>query len=130
MPDYIVARVKSVLENKKIKLKQAKILVLGVTYKKDVKDLRKSPSLDVIKGLIKQGAQVCYADPLIPFLKLEGLNLKSVELTSKKIKEFDCCVVLTDHTQVDYARILKNAKFIFDSRNVYKGKYADKVERL
>jgi UDP-N-acetyl-D-glucosamine dehydrogenase len=130
MPDYIVARVKSVLENKQIKLKQAKILVLGVTYKKDVKDLRKSPSLDVIKGLIKQGAQVCYADPLIPFLKLEGLNLKSVELTGKKIKEFDCCVVLTDHTQVDYARILRNAKFIFDSRNVYKGKYADKVERL
>jgi UDP-N-acetyl-D-glucosamine dehydrogenase len=130
MPDYIVARIKDALEDRKIKLKAAKILVSGVTYKKDVKDLRKSPSIDVIKGLKKQGAQVYYADPLIPFLKLDGLNLKSVVLSAGKIKEFDCCLIATDHTQVDYALILKSAKFIFDSRNVYKGQHTNKVERL
>ena len=112
------------------KLEGAKILVVGVTYKKDIKDLRKSPSIDVINSLKRQGAKVFYSDPLIPFLKLQGLDLESVELTAKKIKEFDCCLIATDHSKVNYTVLLKNAKFIFDSRNVFKGKYAEKVERL
>jgi UDP-N-acetyl-D-glucosamine dehydrogenase len=130
MPEYIVKRVKAALLRRGRKLKNAKILVIGVTYKKDIKDLRKSPSIDVINSLKRQGVKISYADPLIPFLKLEGLDLESVGLTAKKIKEFDCCLIATDHTGVDYAAILKNAKFIFDSRNVFKGKYPEKVERL
>ncbi len=130
MPEYIVKRIKEALERMGRKLNGAKILVIGVTYKKDIKDLRKSPSIDVINSLKRHGAKVSYADPLIPFLKLEGLGLESVALTAKKIKEFDCCLIATDHSQVDYAGLLKNAKFIFDSRNVFKGKYAKKVERL
>ena len=130
MPEYIVKRVKDALLRVGVKLKGAKILVIGVTYKKDVKDLRKSPSIDVINCLKKQGAKISYADPLIPFLKLKGLDLKSVGLSAKKIREFDCCLIATDHTRVDYVALLKNAKFIFDSRNVFKGKYTNKVERL
>ncbi|MCX5698697.1 MAG: nucleotide sugar dehydrogenase [Candidatus Omnitrophica bacterium] len=130
MPEYIVKRVKEALARMGRKLKGAKILVIGVTYKKDIKDLRKSPSIDVINSLKRQGAKISYADPLIPFLKLGGLDLKSVTLTDKKIKEFDCCLIATDHTGVNYAALLKNAKFIFDSRNVFKGKYTQKVERL
>jgi len=130
MPEYIVKRTKEALERMGRKLKGAKILVIGVTYKKDIKDLRKSPSIDVINSLKRHGAKVSYADPLIPFLKLKGLGLKSVVLSAKKIKEFDCCLIATDHTQVDYQVLLKNAKFIFDSRNVFKGKYTEKVERL
>jgi UDP-N-acetyl-D-glucosamine dehydrogenase len=130
MPEYIVKRTKEALERMGRKLKGAKILVIGVTYKKDIKDLRKSPSIDVINSLKRHGAKVSYADPLIPFLKLKGLGLESVVLSAKKIKEFDCCLIATDHTQVDYQVLLKNAKFIFDSRNVFKGKYTEKVERL
>ncbi|PIQ84937.1 MAG: hypothetical protein COV73_06245 [Candidatus Omnitrophica bacterium CG11_big_fil_rev_8_21_14_0_20_43_6] len=130
MPEYIVKRIKDALQRCGIGLKGSKILVVGVTYKKDIKDLRKSPSIDVICSLKKQGAKVSYCDPLIPFLKLGGLNLESVELNAKTVKRFDCCVITTDHSQVDYAVLLKNAKFIFDSRNVFKGRYAQKVERL
>jgi len=130
MPEYIVKRMRVALKRKGRKLKNAKILVLGVTYKKNIKDLRKSPSIDVIHQLKKQGAIISYADPLIPFLKLGGLNLESVQLSARKINEFDCCLIATDHSQFDYGAILKNAKFIFDSRNVYKGKYTEKVERL
>ncbi len=130
MPEYIVKRVKDALLRMGSKLEGAKILVVGVTYKKDIKDLRKSPSIDVINSLKRQGAKVFYSDPLIPFLKLQGLDLESVELTAKKIKEFDCCLIATDHSKVNYTVLLKNAKFIFDSRNVFKGKYAEKVERL
>jgi UDP-N-acetyl-D-glucosamine dehydrogenase len=130
MPEYIVKRIKDALERLGRKLKGAKILVIGVTYKKDIKDLRKSPSIDVINSLKRQGAEISYADPLIPFLKLGELNLRSVALSAKKIKEFDCCLIATDHSQVNYATLLKNAKFIFDSRNVFKGKYTEKVERL
>ncbi len=88
--------------------------------KKDIKDLRKSPSIDVINRLKKQGAKISYTDPLIPFLKLEGLDLESVSLSAKKIKEFDCCLIATDHSNIDYGFILKNAKLIFDTRNVFK----------
>jgi UDP-N-acetyl-D-glucosamine dehydrogenase len=130
MPEYIVKRIKEALQRCGIKLKGAKILVVGVTYKRNIKDLRKSPSIDVINSLKRQGAKVSYADPLIPFLKLEGLNLESVKLNPKMIKRFDCCVIATDHSQADYPVLLKNAKFIFDSRNVFKGKYPEKVERL
>ncbi|MDP2927226.1 MAG: nucleotide sugar dehydrogenase [Candidatus Omnitrophota bacterium] len=130
MPEYIVKRIKEALLRKGRRLEGAKILVIGVTYKKDIKDLRKSPSIDVINSLKRQGAKISYSDPLIPYLKLEGLDLESVALSAKKIKEFDACIIATDHAGVNYAALLKNAKFIFDSRNVFKGKYAEKVERL
>ena len=130
MPEYVVKRINEALWQRGVRLKGAKILVVGVTYKKDIKDLRKSPSIDVINSLKRQGAKISYSDPLIPYLKLEGLDLKSVGLSAKKIKEFDACVIATDHSQVDYAALLKNAKFIFDSRNVYQGKHTQKVERL
>jgi len=130
MPEYIVKRVGAGLLKRGIKLGGAKILVLGVTYKKDIKDLRKSPSIDVLNSLKRQGVRISYSDPLIPFLKLQGLDLKSVDLSAKKIKEFDACLIATDHRKVDYPFLLKNAKFIFDSRNVFKGKYPAKVERL
>ncbi len=130
MPEYVVKRIKDALKEVKNKLKGAKILVVGVTYKKDVKDLRKSPGIDVIICLKKQGAQVSYFDPLIPFLKVKGLDLESVKLNDKKINEFDCVLIAADHTGVDYPALLNNAKLIFDSRNVYKGRNKEKVERL
>lgn len=130
MPEYIVKRVEGLLLRRNKKISGSRILVIGVTYKKDVKDLRKSPSIDVIASLSRRGAKVSYSDPLIPFLKLRDINLKSVPLSEKRVKEFDCVLVTTDHSTVNYAKLLKNAKSIFDARNVFKGRNKDKVERL
>jgi UDP-N-acetyl-D-glucosamine dehydrogenase len=130
MPEYIVKRIEDALARRNKKIRNSKILVMGVTYKKDVKDLRKSPSLDVISSLSRHGAKVAYSDPLIPFLRLKEINLKSVVLNDRKIRDFDCVLITTDHSGVDYARLLRNAKLIFDSRNVFKGGHKEKVERL
>jgi UDP-N-acetyl-D-glucosamine dehydrogenase len=130
MPEYIVRRISDALLKTGKKLKGAKILVVGVTYKKNIKDLRKSPSIDVVNSLKRQGAEVSYSDPLIPYLKFEGLNLESLKLEPAIIRRFDCCVIATDHRQVNYQILLNNAKFIFDARNVFKGRHTEKVERL
>jgi len=130
MPEYIVKRVEEALNKRNKKIKNAKILIMGVTYKKDIKDLRKSPSIDVINSLRRHGAIVAYSDPIIPYLKLNEIDLKSVVLNAGKIRKFDCVLIATDHSGVDYPGLLKNAKLIFDSRNVFRGKHKEKVERL
>ena len=108
----------------------SRILVIGVAYKKDVKDLRKSPALDIIEILQKKKIAVSYYDPLIPYLKLNHINLQSINLTAQGLSRFDCVVIATDHTCVDYGFILKNAKFIFDLRNVYGKVKNKKIFRL
>ena len=103
---------------------------MGVTYKKDVKDLRKSPALDIIGILRGKKISVFYHDPLIPYLKLHSINLKSVDLNAKNLKKFDCVIIATDHSQIDYRFLLKNSHFIFDTRNVYAKTKSRKVVRL
>jgi len=126
MPAYAVSRLKEMLGKK---FKGAKVLVLGVTYKKDVKDLRKSPSIRLIELLEKQ-TKVDYYDPIIPFLKYDGLDMQSIDLTPAKVKSYDVVVVSVDHSAVNYELIFKNAKLIFDVRNVYKGRIDKKVVKL
>lgn len=116
MPAYAVKRLKAILGKS---FKKAKILVLGVTYKKDVKDLRKSPSLKLIE-LLKKQTRVDYYDPLIPYLKIDGLDLKAIDLTAAAVKKYRVVVVAVDHSAVNYDLIRKNARLIFDTRNVYK----------
>jgi len=116
MPGFAVTRLKAMLGKS---FKNARVLVLGVTYKKDVKDLRKSPSIRLIE-LLKKQTRVDYYDPLIPYLKLDGLDLKAVDLTPAKLRGYDVVVVAVDHSAVDYNLIYKNARLIFDTRNVYK----------
>jgi len=125
MPGYIVERVLALTG------KKPKILVIGVTYKKDIKDLRKSPSIDIIDVLQKRGIDVSYYDPLIPYLKVNHtLNLRSIEFNKSALAKFDCVIIATDHTCLDYQFILKNSKLIFDSRNVYRNVISDKVIKL
>jgi len=126
MPAYVVSRLEKMLGKP---FSKARILVLGVTYKKDVKDLRKSPAIRLLELLRKQ-AKVDYHDPLIPFLKLEGLDLKAVNLTPAILKRYDAVVVAVDHTAVNYDLIYKNARLIFDTRNIYKGRTDKKVVKL
>lgn len=128
MPKYVVKQVLGLLISKGIKLSQAKILVIGVTYKKDVKDLRESPALDIIELFKNKKAKTDYYDPLIPYLKIKGIKLKSVSLTKNVLKKYDCAVIVTGHSGVDYDLIRGNSKLIFDTRNVYKRKYGNVVK--
>lgn len=125
MPAYAVGRLRDILKARKKALKGARILVLGVTYKKDVRDLRKSPPLTVINLLKAEKAEVDYYDPIIPYLKIQGIDQESVALNAKMLKKYDCVVVTTDHTGVNYRLVRKEAKLVYDIRNVYSG-IADK----
>jgi UDP-N-acetyl-D-glucosamine dehydrogenase len=126
MPAYAVTRLKKMLGKS---FKKAKVLVLGVTYKKDVKDLRKSPAIRLLE-LLKKETQADYYDPFIPFLKLEGLDIKGVDLTPEVVKKYDVVVVAVDHTAVNYDLIFKNARLIFDTRNVYQAKSDKRIVKL
>jgi len=130
MPEYVVKRIEALLKARGLKLKRSKILVIGVTYKKDIKDLRKSPGLDIIEVFKKRGAQVSYHDPIVPYLKFPRLNLKSLPLSPSSLNKFDCAVIATDHSNLDYDLILRNARVIFDTRNAYKGKFNKKIVKL
>jgi UDP-N-acetyl-D-glucosamine dehydrogenase len=101
-------------------LNGAKILIVGAAYKKDVKDLRESPAIEIIETLQARGVNVSFYDPFLPYLKIHEIDLKRIEISSKSLKTFDCVIIVTDHTKVDYSFIKKHAKLIFDTRNVYK----------
>jgi len=131
MPAFVVERVTHILQKKGKKLNKMKILVIGVTYKKDIKDLRKSPALDIIDIFQQNKIAVSYYDPIIPYLKLNHIiNLKSVSLNKQQLRKFDCAIIAADHSNVDYGFILRNSKLIFDARNVYKGIKNGKVIKL
>jgi UDP-N-acetyl-D-glucosamine dehydrogenase len=130
MPKYAVERIRQALNARGIKLNKAKVLIVGVTYKKNIKDLRKSPALDIIEILKKNRIYVSYYDPLIPYLKLSNISLKSLDLKKAQLSTFDCVVIVTDHSFLDYRYILKNSKLIFDTRNVYKNITNNKIFRL
>lgn len=126
MPQYVVERLIESIKARGITLTGAKILVLGVTYKKDVKDLRESPALDIIERLAKK-AKVNFYDPLIPYLKINGINLKRATLTKNNLKKYSSVIIVTDHSTVDYNFIRENSKFVFDARNVYKKNYPNVI---
>ena len=119
MPHYVVQRIEELLGQKKIKISQSKILILGVTYKKDVNDLRESPALDVIELLQKKGATVSYCDLFIPYLQINNINLKGSDCTTANIRKSDLAVLITEHTKFNYKSLAKNAKLILDTRNAF-----------
>ena len=130
MPGYVVNRVEALLRDRGIDLSNSNILIIGVTYKKDIKDLRKSPALDIIEILKKSKAKVAYHDPLVPYLKFPNLNLKSLMLNKTTLRKFDCTIIATNHSFIDYGLILNHSKSIFDTRNVYIGKAKGNIVRL
>ncbi|MBF0478382.1 MAG: nucleotide sugar dehydrogenase [Candidatus Omnitrophica bacterium] len=119
MPQHAVNRLADILTKRKKSLKKAKVLIMGVTYKKDVKDLRKAPPLKLIELLREQSAGVDYYDPFIPFLKIGNINQDSIEFKPAVLAKYDAVMIATDHTDVDYGALLKSAKLIFDVKNVY-----------
>jgi UDP-N-acetyl-D-glucosamine dehydrogenase len=125
MPYFVVQRVAQALSGQGKPFKGAKILILGVAYKKDVDDPRESPSLKIMELLLGEGAVVSYNDPYIPQCgggrHYPNLVNTSVPLTDQILKEVDCVLLVTDHSSYDYARIASQAPLIVDTRNAFKG---------
>jgi UDP-N-acetyl-D-glucosamine dehydrogenase len=132
MPEYVVGLVADALNQRSRCLNGARVLALGVAYKRGVGDVRESPALEILARLREKGAQVAYADPYVPSIDLHGATLKGVELTDEELAGADCVVILTDHPGVDYARVVDRAALVVDSRNATWGTVApdDRVIRI
>ncbi|GMV89592.1 MAG: nucleotide sugar dehydrogenase [Chthonomonas sp.] len=124
MPEFTRAKAVRVLNRYKKAISGAKLLVLGVAYKRDIDDPRESPSIDLIRLLQESGACVSYHDPHIPQFNEHGVALTSVDLTPEMLAAQDLVIIATDHTTVDYEFVAEHAKAVFDTRNA-----ASKVER-
>jgi len=116
MPYYVVSRITDAINSKGKSLHGVKVLVLGVAYKRDVEDVRESPSLKLIKLLSEKGANVSYNDPYVAGVRISENNLKSVRLTDEQLTSADCVVIATDHSCYDYRRIAQKADLVFDTR--------------
>ncbi|HEY1807836.1 MAG TPA: nucleotide sugar dehydrogenase [Acidobacteriaceae bacterium] len=130
MPYFVVESVIEAMSRQGKALKGSRILILGMAYKRDIDDLRESPSLTILELLQKRGAHVEYNDPFCPTVgrgRKYDLNMTSTPL--EKIPEFDCVVIVTDHTQYDVPAIVKQAKLVVDTRNATRGIDAPNVVR-
>jgi UDP-N-acetyl-D-glucosamine dehydrogenase len=119
MPEAVVALVQEALNGKQKPARGSKILVSGIAYKKDVADCRESPAFDVMHGLTSLGAEVHYLDEHVPEVDAEGMKMKSVSRDAD-FSAYDAVVIVTDHSNVDYRRMLEQASLIVDTRDVYR----------
>src|SRR5262245_32677349 len=128
MPEHVVQLVSDGLNDDRKAMKGARVLLLGVAYKKDIDDVRESPALSIIDRLRSKGCLVQYHDPFVNELSFDdthaegnGARLASVELTDQEIKAADCVVIITDHSQIDYRRVIELAPLVVDTRNALNG---------
>lgn len=131
MPFYVVEAVTRAIAEQPVGLRQAKVLVLGVAFKRDVDDVRHSPALKVIELLKERGVgEVVYSDPHVPEVEVDGTVMRSVELTEEELASCHVAVIVTDHRAFDYERIVQGAPVIVDTRNALKdlaARYPGKV---
>ncbi len=130
MPYYVLSSVGAAMNQQKKAINGSRVLVLGVAYKKDIDDLRESPALTIIELLQKEGALVSYHDPYFPFIgkgRKYDLQMKRAELD--QLDQYDCIVIVTDHSDYDYRRIVDEAQLVVDTRNATKGIDSPKVVR-
>ncbi|HXH82027.1 MAG TPA: nucleotide sugar dehydrogenase, partial [Candidatus Tectomicrobia bacterium] len=120
MPRHVVALIGDALNDRRRCLRGASVLVLGVTYKADVNDVRESPALEVMRLLVKKGAQVGYVDPYVPELLVDDAKLVALPLTRATLEAHDCAVLLAAHRAFDYELIVDAAPFVVDVRNAIK----------
>ncbi len=130
MPEYIVERIVGALNTRRKSVKGAKILILGVAYKKDIEDMRESPALRVIELLIEKKAIVQYHDPYIQNIKEGNRRLKSIKLEGKVLSYYDCVVIVTDHSCYDLKSVVKDSKLVFDTRGCTVGIDSTNIIRL
>jgi UDP-N-acetyl-D-glucosamine dehydrogenase len=130
MPYHVLSSISHALNRHKKALNGARVLILGVAYKKDIDDLRESPALTIIELLQKDGAQVSYHDPYFPFIgrgRKYDLQMKCADL--KDLGQYDCVVIVTDHSDYDYHRIVQEAQLVVDTRNATKGIDSPRIMR-
>lgn len=121
MPEYVISKISDGLNQRSKSVKSARVLILGVAYKKNVDDMRESPSLELIESLELRGAKVDYHDPHVaelPPMRQHDLDMQSVEYNKANLSEYDCVVIATDHDGVDYS-LLEDCDLVVDSRGVF-----------
>ena len=129
MPHFVVDKIQNALNDKAKSIKNSKIHILGVAYKKNIDDMRESPALDIIHLLRDKGGDVTYSDPYVKVLKFDGLTFESQDVASS-CKAADCVVIVTDHKDFDYNAIEADSSLIVDTRNGMKNIKSTKVVRL
>lgn len=130
MPEFVIQSVGAALNQHSIAMRGARILVLGLAYKKDVDDLRESPSLTIIEGLRQNGAEVSYNDPYFPTVgrgRHYNLNMACAPLTN--LQQYDCVLIVTDHSDYNYDAIVRESRLVVDTRNATKGITSPKIVR-
>ncbi len=118
MPQHVLGRVVDALNKKRKALMGSKVLIVGVAYKKDTSDTRESPALDLMRLLAERGAKVRYHDPFVPELPEgpQGPRSRSVPMTRTALRSFDCAVVVTNHSDIDYQRLVDGSRVVVDTR--------------
>jgi UDP-N-acetyl-D-glucosamine dehydrogenase len=130
MPNHVVRRVVEQLNDRGLALSNADVLILGVAYKPDVSDTRESPAVDIIDYLTDWQATVQYHDPYVPTLDVLKESYESVELTSERLSDADCVLLVTDHSSFDIDAIVEHAPLVFDTRNATSEHDSDDIVRL
>jgi UDP-N-acetyl-D-glucosamine dehydrogenase len=125
MPNYVVERVSTALNDHSKAVRGSRVLVYGVAYKKDVSDVRESPAFAVIHGLMNRGAQVSIMDPFVTEVDEEGVTLTATPPT-ESFAQYDAVVIVTDHTALERERLLREAKLIVDTRDALRGLSGDR----
>jgi UDP-N-acetyl-D-glucosamine dehydrogenase len=131
MPDYVIAKVSSALNARRKSIMGSSILVLGIAYKRNVDDMRESPSVHIMEKLRELGADVSYSDPHVPVFprtRRSNFDLSSVELSREALSSYDCVVIATDHDKFDYDQILSHAQLIIDSRGRFRDRHPNVVK--
>ena len=128
MPYHVLASVSSALNSRKKSVNGARVLVLGVAYKKDIDDLRESPSLTIIELLQRDGAQVSFHDPYFPFIgKGRKYDLQMTRAELRDLGQYDCVLIVTDHSDYDYKGIVEESQLVVDTRNATRGIQSPKI---
>ena len=130
MPEWVVGKIASALNSRAKAFNGSKILVLGIAYKKNVDDMRESPSVMLMELLRSRGADVQYSDPWVPIfpkMREHSFDLSSVDLTAKVVQSFDCVIVATNHDEFDWQMIKDNADLVVDTRGVYRDKASNVI---
>jgi len=117
MPEYVLKLAINALNQDKKPLNGARVLILGMAYKRDIDDMRESPALDILRLMADAGAEIKYHDPHVPRINHSLMALESVDLTPELLSEQDIVVIVTDHSAVDYNKVCKHSKLVLDTRN-------------
>lgn len=131
MPDWVMCKIAKALNEKQLAVKNSKILILGISYKKNIDDMRESPSVVLMERLRDEGALIDYADPHVPVfpkMRHHQFDLNSVDVSRELIQTYDCVVLATDHDKFDYELIRTYSKLIIDTRGKFRGKFPNVVQ--